>query len=103
MSFESSRNARFLVKNGNSFICTLTQYRITQAKDILIFNKPELNLNVLPYISKQTLWDAENDRYSGFCWLGLGDQSQNDKSTKLASKALVFLFVGKGNAPLHTF
>ena len=42
-------------------------------------------------IHKQTLWDAENDQYSGF--VDLGDQSQNDKSTKLASNALVFLLV----------
>ena len=43
-------------------------------------------------IRKQTLWDAENDRYSGF--VDLGDQIQNEKSAKLASEALVFLLVG---------
>ena len=43
-------------------------------------------------IRKQTLWDAENDQYSGF--VDHGDKVQNDKSTKLASEALVFLLVG---------
>ena len=43
-------------------------------------------------IRKQTLWDAENDRYSGF--VDHGGKVQNDESTKLASEALVFLLVG---------
>ncbi len=43
-------------------------------------------------IRKQTLWDAEKDRYSGF--VDLGDEIQSDKSAKLASEALVFLLVG---------
>ena len=43
-------------------------------------------------IRKQTLWDAEKDRYSGF--VDLGDEVQSDKSAKLASEALVFLLVG---------
>ena len=43
-------------------------------------------------IRKQTLWDAENDQYSGF--VDHGDKVQNNKSTKLASEALVFLLVG---------
>ena len=41
---------------------------------------------------KQTIWDAENDQYSGF--VDHGDKVQNDKSTKLASEELVFLLVG---------
>ena len=43
-------------------------------------------------IQKQILSDAENDQYSGF--VDHGDKVQNDKSTKLASEALVFLLVG---------
>ena len=43
-------------------------------------------------IRKQTLWDAEKDRYSKF--VDLGDEIQSDKSAKLASEALVFLLVG---------
>ena len=43
-------------------------------------------------IRKQTLWDAEKDRYSGF--VDLGDEIHNDKSATLASEALVFLLVG---------
>ena len=43
-------------------------------------------------IRKHTLWDAENDRYSGF--VDHGGKVQNDESTKLASEALVFLLVG---------
>ena len=43
-------------------------------------------------IRKQTLWDAEKDRYSGF--VDLGDEIQNKKSATLASEALVFLLVG---------
>ena len=43
-------------------------------------------------IRKQTLWDVEKDRYSGF--VDLGDEIHNDKSATLASEALVFLLVG---------
>ena len=43
-------------------------------------------------IRKQTLWNNEKDKYSGF--IDLGDAIPNPKSEKLASEALVFLLVG---------
>ena len=43
-------------------------------------------------IRKQTLWNPEEDKYSGFT--DLGDTISNRQSEKLASEALVFLLVG---------
>ena len=43
-------------------------------------------------IRKQTLWNPEEDKYSGFT--DLGDTIPNRQSEKLASEALVFLLVG---------
>ena len=43
-------------------------------------------------IRKQTIWNPEDDQYSGF--VNLGDTLPNHKTEKLASEALVFLLVG---------